>query len=179
MSNEDLFALVSADDDWRVLERKTSPEHTGQRLKANEPLRYEQCRRLLDKGVELLVIADCMEVGVNTLYAIIEADLGGQAEYNKTLADRFAKVANLGAARMIQLIPHEKSLVAVSMATGVAFDKMQAAKGAPGLVVEHRVTVHQEHIDKINAMVAEAQERLTQGRVVVEAEETPAWEAAA
>lgn len=166
--DEELFQLVSDNISWHEMELKTTPVHTAQRLRANDPKLYEQCRRLLACGVEITVISESMNVGVHTLYAIINAELGGQEEYNKGLAERFTRVVNLGVARMQKLIPEEKSLAAVAMATGVCADKAASLKGAPGLVVEHRVTVHAEAIDDLNAAVVEAQNALRRahGKVV-------------
>jgi len=167
MPEGQLFELLPEGLDWQQMERDSTPAHTAQRLKSNDPLTYERCRRLLVQGVEITGVATAMEVGVNTLYAIIERECGGMDEYHKTLGDKFAKVAMLGASRMAVLMPQEKNLGVVAMATGIAYDKHLAAKGMPSLVVEHRHTGdHDEKIAQLNAMAAQVRERLAQGRVV-------------
>lgn len=169
MSDEDFFALVDDNEDWREYEKKTTPVHTAARLKKNDPLRYEQCRRLLECGVELLVIAECMKVGVNTLYAIIDNELGGQDAWQKGMEGRMTRVFNLGVSRISQLLLTTKSLAEASMATGVIFDKLQMLKGAPGVIVEQRITVHSEKLESLNALAQEVKERLAKARVIEEA----------
>ena len=167
MTDGELFALMPDDLDWRQMELASSPAHTAQRLKANDPRTYERCRRLLAGGVDITLVADSMNVGENTLYRIIANELGGIDEYHKRLGEECGNVAMMGVARIKALLPHEKNLTAVTIATGTMIDKHLAAKGMPSLVVEHRHTGdHDEKIAQLNAMAAQVRERLTQGRVV-------------
>lgn len=165
---EEEFYLCGDDVGWQEMERRTDPIHTGKRLKKIDPRKYAQCLRLLGAGVEITVVAECMEVGIHTLYAIIEADMGGQQGYLDAVLPRLKKAQNLLASRLMTLIPQEKDLMKTGVVLGIVSDKIAQMSGAPQLRVD--VNVRHDHSGLIEKLAA-AQQLMRQAQgVVLEAE---------
>ena len=108
--DEDMFALVPADADWSVMEAHTSPRHTAERMRVNDPQKYDILKRALQGGATISGLALSHKVGSHTLYAIIERDLGGLAQFNSQRAQGWRNVANLCVERAHELVPKAKSL---------------------------------------------------------------------
>jgi len=166
-ADEDMFALVPVDADWAVVEAHTSPRHTSERMRANDPVKYDILKRALQGGATISGLAHSHKVGIHTLYAIIERDLGGLAQFNQQRAQGWRNVANLCVERAHELVPKAKSLTELGMLGGIAEDKAAMLSGTPGLVVRHEhvsVSAREEMEAVINSMKEEA--RQAQGRVV-------------
>lgn len=175
--DDDVFELIPFGTDWAENEKKSTPKHTARRLKAADPQKYAILKAALEEGAAKTTLAKTHKVGINTLYAIIDAELGGAEAYNRSLAGKFRNAASLALDAAVERIPDEKSVAVLAMAAGIFYDKAQAASGAPGLVIEHRHTVQEESMARINAMLAEigmdTPGRPAVGRVI-EAEEVAA-----
>lgn len=162
------FYLCGDDVGWKEMERRTDPIHTGKRLKKIDPRKYEQCLRLLGAGVEITVVEECMDVGHNTLYAMIDADMGGRQGYLDAVLPRLKKAQNLLASRLMTLIPQEKDLMKTGVVLGIVSDKIAQMSGAPQLRVD--VNVRHDHSGLIEKLQA-AQQLMRQAQgVVLEAE---------
>lgn len=165
VQEEDEFYLCGDDVGWQEMERRTDPVHTGKRLKKSDPRKYEQCLRLLGAGVEITVVSECMEVGIHTLYAIIEADMGGQQGYLDAVMPRLKKAQNLLASRLMTRIPEEKDLMKLGVVLGIVSDKIVQMSGAPQLRME--VSVRHDHSDLIEKLqAAQALMRQAEGQVI-------------
>ena len=151
---EDVFELIPFDNDWTAYEAKSTPRHTASRLKRMDPAKYAILKAAMDEGASKTTLAKTHKVGTATLYAIIEAELGGLEAHNRKLAGKYRNAAGLALDRAMELIPEEKSVAVLAMASGIFYDKAAAASGAPGLVIEHRYTVQQESMNRINDMLA-------------------------
>ncbi len=162
---------VPEGDKWT--DETLGPKHTARRLKSREPVKYAILKRALEDGAAITTLARSHKVGVNTLYAIIEADLGGLDAYHQSLQGKFKKLINLGLDRAAELLPAEKNLVPVMMAVGVSADKLMALQGLPTSIVEVRHTVNTAEMDRFNEQLRELRARKVEGRVI---EEPPAIE---
>ncbi len=170
MTDDQLFQLIPLGEDWSEYEDKTTPRHTAQRLKSNDPVKFETLRRALEAGSAITTLARSHKVGVNTLYAIIEAELGGREAYHASLAKKFKTAANMGVDKVMELMPSCGDLMQAGIVTGIMADKAMLLAGAPTLIVEHRHTDGPAAAQKLQEMIDEGfrliEERKVQGRVV-------------
>lgn len=174
MSDDDLFALIPEGNDWTQYEQKTTAPHTAQRLKKNDPFKYETLKRAIHAGAALKTLARTHKVGINTLYAIIDAELGGQDKYHQRLAGKFKMAMNLGVDTVIEMMPNAASLTEASIATGVMADKALALAGLPTAIVEVRHTVDNGEMEKFNAELANLRAaRAAREAVTIEADIVP------
>ena len=172
LSDEELFApfeLLADDANWQEMEKKTTPKHTAQRLKLHDPIKYETLRRTLAEFQGISKTARAHKVGVNTLYAIIEADLGGLNKYNTDLAKQFKRAAHMCVEKVIELAPDVKDFMQAGIVAGIMAQRSQELSGGPQLVIEHR-HVDSGGVQKLQAMLDEARAkmatRIVSGRIV-------------
>ena len=158
-------------DKWTAPEGGLAPAHTAARFKAGDPKKYQAVVDALRGGAAITTLAKVYKVSVNTLYAIIDSDLGGRAAYHAGLKDKMLTVMSLGVERITEMLPDCKDIAKVAVVTGIIGDKYAAFAGLPTATVEVRHTVDQSAIDEFTARLNAV--RQARGRVV---EEPPALE---
>ena len=179
MSDEDLFALVPYDgSDLAKMEARTNPTYTAERLRVNEPVRYETIRRGIEQGLSIASIRRTNRCSNGLIYAIIDRMPGGREAYHAKVAGKLKDLAHICVDSLVETIADEKDPVKRAIVLGVAVDKYMALSGQPQLVVEHKVTIDQNQMEEYNAKLRAAREQLASMRQasgrVIEAEEVPA-----
>lgn len=166
MSDDDLFALVPYDGtDLEKYEKETNPRYTAERLRANEPIRYETIRRSLLEGQTIGVIRRTNKCGNGVIYAILDRMEGGREAYRARCAGKMKDVAHLCADLLLEKLHEEKDVMKIGVVMGIATDKTLALSGQPGLVVEVRHTIDATAEEAFNAKLARAREELAQRKV--------------
>lgn len=162
------FELIADDEDLRRSEQLRGGRHTAGRIRHNDPKTYGILVEALRGAASITGLARAHRIGVNTLYAIIDAEWGSRDAYHKELASGFKTVANLCKDRLLELVPDCKSVAELSMAAGVATDKALALSGGPQLAVLPPAT--EDGTAKLGGMIEQMRSRLAErkitGRVV-------------
>lgn len=172
MSDDDLFALVPYDgSDLVEQERRTNPTYTAERLRQNEPMRYETIVRGLREGLSIAAVRKTNKCSNGLIYAIIDRMPGGRDAYHARVAGKLKDLAHICADSLLESIADEKDNVKKAIVLGVAVDKYLAISGQPQLVVEHKVTIDHSEMERFNEKLRAAREQLTSmkqapGRVI-------------
>jgi hypothetical protein len=150
----DDFALIPLDAEWSTMEAQRGPKHTATRLKTNDPQRYDILTTALREGAAITTLARSHRVGVNTLYAIIDAELGGLDKYHADLAGKFRRAVWLGVDKVNELMPLEKDVMKAGVVTGIMADKLMTLSGLPTAIVRVEHAVNEETAKKLEDMIA-------------------------
>jgi len=156
-------------DRWTLEGGETplGPAHTARAFKKREPVKYATIVAALKNGAGITTLARCYRVSVNTIYAIIDSDLGGREKYHASLVGKLEQVAHLGVDRMIELMPDCDDIKAAAVTVGIAVEKVALLRGLPTMITEVRHTVDREAMDEFNRRFQAL--RSTTGAVVEEA----------
>jgi len=179
MSDDDLFALVPYDGtDLEEQERRTNPTYTAERVRINEPIRYETIRRGLEQGLTIASIRRSHKCGNGLIYAILDRMPGGRDAYRDRLAGKLRDLAHLCADGLLETIGDEKDSVKKGIVMDQAIRGYLSISGQPQLTVEHKVTIDTTEMEKFNEKLRAAREQLATmkqatGRVI-DAEEVAA-----
>lgn len=133
--------------------------HTAMRFKDRDPEKYQAVLEAVKKTGNILLTAKAFRVSRNTIYAIIQEEMGGMDQFRAHLQSKLLFAAHIGIEQTIEMLPNCKDPVKSSMVVGIVMDKHAMLSGAPGLVVEHRV-VHEEQVNNFKAELEAMRTRL-------------------
>jgi hypothetical protein len=160
-----LFPMPPESDPWTG---DVACLHTAERLKVRDPEKYAAVLDGIRSTGNVTNTAKAYHVSVNTVYAIVNSEMGGMDKLREQLKGKMLMGVHLGVERCIELMPECKNPVQAAMVAGILADKHAMVAGAPGLIVEHRI-VQATEIENFKEMYARMMERPAAGRVVEEA----------
>lgn len=168
--------MVPQSDKWEQPETALGPAHTGNYFRERDPIKYAAVLEALRGGAHVTTVAKVYKISVNTVYGMIDRELGGREKWNAGLLDKLRTVASLGAERLIDLLPDCKDIKSASIVVGIAAEKVAMLSGLPTSISEVRHTVDTSALEEFNQRLTEL--RAARGRVVEEPAALPVETAA-
>lgn len=126
------------------------PAHTARRFKKNEPVKYATVLHALKNGAAVTTTARVHKISPNTVYAIIDAELGGRDNWHRSLVGKLEQVAYMGVERMTELLPECDDIKGAGIAVGIAVEKIALLRGLPTSIQEVRHTVDVDAMEEFN-----------------------------
>lgn len=143
------LTLLEAEETDRY-EQPENPVHNARYLRERNPEKFKILLDAIQGGGAVTTLARVYKVSVNTIYAIIESELGGVDKWHAGLLGKLQKVANLGTERMIELLPECKDVQKAAIVTGIAIEKAALLAGLPTTIHEVRHTVDDAALTEFN-----------------------------